>query len=69
MTLVAEITFGTDGWRSTVDEDFNEENVALVTQGICNYLYEKEMAQKGCVIGYDTRRTPSRSRTSSPTCS
>lgn len=53
--MVAEITFGTDGWRSTVDEDFTEENVALVTQGICNYLYEKEMAQKGCVIGYDTR--------------
>lgn len=53
--MVAEITFGTDGWRSTVDEDFNEENVALVTQGICNYLYEKEIARKGCVIGYDTR--------------
>ena len=55
MRLAAEITFGTDGWRSTVDEDFTRENVALVTQGICNYLYEKELARKGCVIGYDTR--------------
>ncbi|MCG2794959.1 MAG: phosphoglucomutase/phosphomannomutase family protein [Actinomycetia bacterium] len=50
-----EITFGTDGWRSTVDTDFTERNVATVTQAISNYLYEKELAQKGCVVAYDTR--------------
>ena len=50
-----EITFGTDGWRSTVDTDFNEKNVATVTQAISNYLYQKELAQKGCVVAYDTR--------------
>lgn len=50
-----EITFGTDGWRSTVDTDFNEKNVRIVTQAICNYLYEKELAQKGCVVAFDTR--------------
>ena len=49
------ISFGTDGWRSTVDTDFNEENVAIVTQGIADYLYQKQMAQKGCVVAYDTR--------------
>jgi len=53
--LAEEITFGTDGWRSTVKKDFNEKNVAVVTQAICNYLYDKELSQKGCVIGYDTR--------------
>ncbi len=53
--MVNEIAFGTDGWRSTVDTDFNEENVRIVTQAICNYLYEKELAQKGCVVAYDTR--------------
>jgi len=52
---VTEITFGTDGWRSTVDTDFNEKNVRVVTQAISNYLYEKELAQKGCVVAYDTR--------------
>jgi phosphomannomutase len=52
---VTEISFGTDGWRSTVDGDFNEKNVRLVTQAICNYLYVKELAQKGCVVAYDTR--------------
>ncbi|MDD5748975.1 MAG: phosphoglucomutase/phosphomannomutase family protein [Actinomycetota bacterium] len=51
----SEITFGTDGWRGMVNKDFNEENVALVTQAICNYLYSKEIERKGCVIGYDTR--------------
>ena len=55
MVVATEITFGTDGWRSTINEDFNKNNVTLVTQAICNYLYEKEIAQKGCVIGYDTR--------------
>ncbi|MBU4178443.1 MAG: phosphoglucomutase/phosphomannomutase family protein, partial [Actinobacteria bacterium] len=50
-----EITFGTDGWRSTVDTDFNQKNVATVTQAISNYLYEKELAQKGCIVAYDTR--------------
>ena len=52
---MTEITFGTDGWRSTVDTDFNEKNVRVVTQAISNYLYEKELAQKGCVVAYDTR--------------
>ncbi len=55
--MTGEINFGTDGWRSRVDEDFNPENVALVTQAICNYLYDKGQAQKGCVVGYDTRRS------------
>ncbi|PKQ28930.1 MAG: phosphoglucomutase [Candidatus Anoxymicrobium japonicum] len=52
---MTEITFGTDGWRSTVNTDFNRTNVEIVTQAICNYLYEKELAQKGCVVAYDTR--------------
>ncbi|MHB8895340.1 MAG: phosphoglucomutase/phosphomannomutase family protein [Candidatus Geothermincolia bacterium] len=52
---MTEITFGTDGWRSTVDTDFKETNVRIVTQAICNYLYEKGLAQKGCVVAYDTR--------------
>lgn len=55
MGVTTEIAFGTDGWRSLVSEDFNETNVALVTQAISNYLYNKELAQKGCVVGYDTR--------------
>jgi alpha-D-glucose phosphate-specific phosphoglucomutase len=52
---VAEIAFGTDGWRSTVNKDFNRENVTVVARAICNYLHNKGMAGKGCVVAYDTR--------------
>ncbi len=55
MKLGDEITFGHNGWIARTGEDFNEKNATLITQAICNYLYEKELAQKGCVIGYDTR--------------
>ena len=27
---MANIKFGTDGWRAIVDKDFNEKNVTLV---------------------------------------
>ena len=52
---MTEITFGTDGWRSTVETDFNEANVRIVAQAISNYLYEKGLARKGCVVAFDTR--------------
>lgn len=52
---MADIVFGTDGWRSTVDTDFNEENVSIVAQAICNYLYQKQAHRSGCVVAYDTR--------------
>jgi alpha-D-glucose phosphate-specific phosphoglucomutase len=52
---LAEIAFGTDGWRSTMGGDFNEENVTTVAQAICNYLRKSEIAGQGCVVAYDTR--------------
>lgn len=52
---MADISFGTDGWRSTVDTDFNRENVTIVSQAICNYLHQKDIAHMGCVVAYDTR--------------
>ncbi len=50
------ITFGTDGWRSTMDTDFTIENVAIAAQGIANYLNKNKFNEKGIVIGYDTRK-------------
>lgn len=52
---MTEISFGTDGWRSTVDTEFTERNVRIVTQAICNFLHDKDIARKGCVVAYDTR--------------
>jgi alpha-D-glucose phosphate-specific phosphoglucomutase len=49
------ISFGTDGWRSTMDTDFTIENVAIAAQGIANYLVKQKFNKKGIIIGYDTR--------------
>lgn len=53
--MAAEIAFGTDGWRSTVERDFNDANVAIVAQAVANYLNKENTETRGCVIGYDTR--------------
>lgn len=52
---MSNIQFGTDGWRAVMCEDFTFGNVEIVVQGICNYLIEEGKADKGLVIGYDTR--------------
>lgn len=52
-----EISFGTDGWRGVIAEEFTFENVEIVSQGIALYLLEdkKEIYSRGIVIGYDSR--------------
>jgi len=49
------IKFGTDGWRAVIAEDFTFENVRYCAQGVADYLTETKLAQRGIVIGYDTR--------------
>ncbi len=51
-----EIYFGTDGWRARMDETFTSKNVAIVCQGIANYILYKGKGQKGIAVGYDTRK-------------
>lgn len=51
---LAKITFGTDGWRSHIADDFTYSNVMLVTQAICEYV-NKNGKGKGVFIGYDNR--------------
>src|SRR5690554_4184796 len=52
---MAEITFGTDGWRSIIAEEFTFANVRSVAQAIAQHLQEQGLAEKGMVIGFDTR--------------
>ena len=52
---MAGIQFGTDGWRGLIARDFTFDNVALCAQGVANYLRQGGMADKGLVVGYDTR--------------
>ncbi len=49
------IKFGTDGWRAIIAEDFTFENVRYCAQGVADYLISAKLAQRGIVIGYDTR--------------
>ena len=49
------IKFGTDGWRGIIAEDFTFDNVRACAQGTADYYKAKGLAEKGLVIGYDTR--------------
>ena len=50
-----QIKFGTDGWRGLIAQDFTFDNVALCAQGVANYLRQEGIAEKGLIVGYDTR--------------
>jgi phosphoglucomutase len=52
---MAKISFGTSGWRAIISEDFTFANVRLVAQAIAQYLKDEHMADRGVVVGYDTR--------------
>jgi len=49
------ITFGTDGWRASVAEDYTFDNVRRCAQGFATYLIQRGVADKGIVIGHDQR--------------
>ena len=50
---MSEISFGTDGWRAIVGQDFNQNNVILVAKAIGKYVYEKYGINKSILVGYD----------------
>lgn len=52
---MANIKFGTDGWRAIVGEDFTEENVTIVTNAIGKYVFENFGIEKKILIGFDPR--------------
>jgi len=52
---LAEISFGTDGWRAVIADDFTFANIRRVSQAIALHLQEKKLARQGIVIGFDTR--------------
>jgi phosphomannomutase len=49
------IKFGTDGWRAIIAEDFTFDNVRVCAQATAQYLKRAGLAERGCVVGYDTR--------------
>ncbi len=53
--MAQEIKFGTDGWRGIIADDFTFENVRRVAGAIASYVLKYEDAQRGVIVGYDTR--------------
>ena len=52
---MTDIRFGTDGWRALIAEDFTFENVARCAQGLSAHLKKMGTADRGLIVGYDTR--------------
>lgn len=52
---MAQIAFGTSGWRGILCDDFTFANVRAVVQAIADHLKESGQAKGGVVIGSDSR--------------
>lgn len=50
-----KISFGTDGWRGILAEDFTFDNVRLVARAVAEYILGQGLAERGVVVGYDNR--------------
>ena len=53
--MATKITFGTDGWRGVIAEDYTFENVRRCAHGMAQYLIDTHQTTRGLVVGYDTR--------------
>lgn len=53
--MAYKITFGTDGWRGVIAEDYTFDNVRRAAQGFASYLLEKGFARRWVVVGHDKR--------------
>ena len=55
MAEQTDIRFGTDGWRAIIADDYTFANVARCALGLCDYLKRRGTADRGVIVGYDTR--------------
>jgi len=53
--MITRITFGTDGWRGGIAEDYTFENVRYCTQGTADYLLAEGLTECSMIVGYDMR--------------
>src|SRR3989442_4428960 len=52
--MAEKITFGTDGWRGVIADDFTFANVRRVAQGSGEYMKSQSQDPRA-VVGYDCR--------------
>ena len=53
--MAFKITFGTDGWRGMIAEEYTFDNVRRCAQGYASYMLETGRKGKWIVVGYDKR--------------
>ncbi len=53
--MMAQIKFGTSGWRGIVAEDFTFENVRRAVHGIARYVVSQKPAGARVIVGRDPR--------------
>ncbi len=53
--MVQKISFGTDGWRGMIAEDYTFANVRRCTQGFASYLSNHGKKGQWVVVGHDKR--------------
>jgi phosphomannomutase len=52
---LTKITFGTDGWRAAIAEDYTFHNVRRCARGVAEYLQQNGTAERGVVVCWDRR--------------
>ena len=50
-----KISFGTDGWRAIIAQDFTTENVARVSEAVVHWLKAGKINNPSIVLGHDCR--------------
>src|SRR6266545_8199577 len=49
------ISFGTDGWRARIGEEYTFDAVRICSQAVAEWVRKSGGADRGVVIGYDRR--------------
>lgn len=49
------ITFGTDGWRALIDQEFTPKNIEKVIQAFCDWRLQQDPSPRRIILGYDCR--------------
>ena len=52
---MSNISFGTDGWRAIIAENYTFDNLSVVAQATGRWILENNITKNGVVIGYDAR--------------
>ncbi len=50
-----DISFGTDGWRAIIADEYTFDNVRACAAAVATHLHKTECASAGVAIGFDTR--------------